>query len=173
MQLTPLNLNFGASQRYVITPALTPTGTQFVIGPTPLTAGAAAGLNGDLFLHTTATGALVRQLTNFVATGGFAISPEVSPDGTKVIFAARPGAAGPLDLYTVKLDGTALTQITSTAAVSEGSPTWAPDVQRIAFVIGDEPAPNENIYLCDTTIPEDCGADSPIILKDGFESTSE
>ena len=65
------------------------------------------------------------------------------------------------------------TQITSTAAVSEGAPTWAPDGQRIAFVIGDEPAPNENIYLCDTTIPEDCGADSPIILKDGFESTSE
>ena len=65
--------------------------------------------------------------------------PSWSPDGSTIAFAASPisGEEEPSvwDIYTVAPDGTDLTNRTQTSDVShdEGSPTWSPDSQRLAF----------------------------------------
>lgn len=170
--IVPFNVTTFALQAYVFqAPALTPDGAQFVYGPNPVTQTAgtigpvfgSVGYFGDLYLYDTTTGSLVRRLTQFRDTGGFTAHPEVSPDGARVLFAGRTGASGPLDLWTVNIDGTGLTQLTTTAAIGESSPTWAPDGMRIAFVKNDgvSGSPDENVYTCDTTVPADCGSDTP------------
>jgi Tol biopolymer transport system component len=50
--------------------------------------------------------------------------PRWSPDGTRLVFLLDRGAAGS-DIYTVALDGSELTRVT-TNAVNDGAPDWGP-----------------------------------------------
>jgi Tol biopolymer transport system component len=50
--------------------------------------------------------------------------PRWSPDGTHLVFLLDRGAAGS-DIYTVALDGSELTRVTSNA-VNDGAPDWGP-----------------------------------------------
>jgi Tol biopolymer transport system component len=53
----------------------------------------------------------------------FAVMPDYSPDGQRVVFAMFRGA--PSDLFVANLDGTGLTRITRTSSKSELSPDWS------------------------------------------------
>ena len=118
--------------------ALTPNGSKLVIA-------LPAGTGFDLWLYNTnGIGAPV-QLTNTGASGIYNGNPDVSPDGTKILFARATGGAGSGDIYRINIDGTGLTPITATPGVDESQPAWAPNGAEYAFVRLDSPT-NWNIY---------------------------
>lgn len=59
------------------------------------------------------------------------VSPQFSPDGTKVVFASF--RSGNFELWVCKSDGSSPSQLTSLGSGMLGSPTWSPDGQKIAF----------------------------------------
>jgi dipeptidyl aminopeptidase/acylaminoacyl peptidase len=68
----------------------------------------------------------------------FVGNPQISPDGSRVVFEARrlngPKDKYDTDLYLVRTDGRALQRITNTG--HDSSPAWSPDRRTIAFVRG-------------------------------------
>ncbi len=56
-----------------------------------------------------------------------AAAAELSPDGGTVAF-AKDG-----DIFTIRLDGSNLLNLTTSPNVTEGNPTWSPDGHQIAF----------------------------------------
>ena len=58
-------------------------------------------------------------------------SPDISPDGRKVVFAALQGGIG--DIFVVDLETRALTNLTNDGFADSG-PTWAPDGRSIIYV---------------------------------------
>lgn len=58
-------------------------------------------------------------------------NPEVSPDGSSVIFMSKRG--GNWEIYRVDINGNNLEALTSDPA-SDGLPTWSPEGDKIAFV---------------------------------------
>lgn len=66
-------------------------------------------------------------------------APDVSRDGVTVAFAMQIGAAESKQLYTVNVDGTGCTQVTSPAAAIDGikihnfDPAWSPDGEWLVF----------------------------------------
>jgi Tol biopolymer transport system component len=79
--------------------------------------------NDGLFVVTVATGEQRRL-------GMIGTSPAWSPDGSRIAF-GLPNA-----LYTIKPDGSGLTQLA--AAPRVGDPEWSPDATRIAFDTADK-----------------------------------
>jgi Tol biopolymer transport system component/imidazolonepropionase-like amidohydrolase len=87
-------------------------------------------------------GAGLRQIT----TGhGDDREPRFSPNGSKIAFSSDRAFNGSYDIWVVDLASGALTQWTNTggvttpptpASVDEYEPTWSPDGQKIAFVVG-------------------------------------
>ncbi|MBI4887655.1 MAG: PD40 domain-containing protein [Acidobacteria bacterium] len=71
-------------------------------------------------------------------------SPDISPDGTKVVFAALQGGVG--DIYVVDLETRALTNLTKDAFADSG-PTWAPDGRSIVYVA--RVSGNEKLFRLD------------------------
>ena len=71
--------------------------------------------------------------------------PAWSPDGTRIVFEASadsdtdPGQTW--DIYSVRLDGSGLTNLTDTPSQTEMSPAWSWATDRIAFVRGGDAAP--------------------------------
>lgn len=71
-------------------------------------------------------------------------SPAWSPDGTRIAFLSKRGAADPdrtsnTDVWTVEARADAVpTQITKTPMGEHGRPAWSPDGGRIAVLLGDD-----------------------------------
>ena len=64
--------------------------------------------------------------------GGNATFPDVHPDGRTVVFAGREAGQPTPDIWTVGLDGTGLTRLTTSPGVDQ-FPVFSPDGQQIAF----------------------------------------
>ncbi|WP_372797891.1 hypothetical protein [Pontiella sp.] len=58
---------------------------------------------------------------------GIARDPELSPDGTRVIFSMRKSADDDYHIYEIGIDGTGLRQLTSLPGVSDIDPVYLPD----------------------------------------------
>ena len=68
--------------------------------------------------------------------GGTSVFPEVSPDGSKIVFSGSPDANGPegeTDIWVVNVDGSGLAQLT-TAAGADAYATWSPDGTQLAWL---------------------------------------
>ena len=74
-------------------------------------------------------------------------APAWSPDSRRLAFYAEVNGA-PADLFTIGLDGTALTQLTHTPGIAEGYPQFSPDGRRIAFE-SHTPDGNFDVYVMD------------------------
>ena len=74
----------------------------------------------------------VRQLSNFTGLG--AGEPEVSPDGSMIVFTGVPSPppAARGAIYTMRADGTHVRQLTP-FSMNAANPAWAPDGAQIAF----------------------------------------
>ncbi|MDA1184285.1 MAG: hypothetical protein O2930_06535 [Acidobacteria bacterium] len=59
-------------------------------------------------------------------------SPDISPDGRRVVFSALRGGVG--DIFLLNLDTEELTNLTNDGFADSG-PTWAPDGQSIIYVV--------------------------------------
>ena len=94
------------------------------------------GLNSQLELvHTNGSGhrVLVRAKGNSARS---AAEPSFAPSGRSLVFSRFSGAgAGQTDLWTVRVDGSRLRELTHTRA-SEGNAAWAPNGKLIVFSRG-------------------------------------
>lgn len=90
--------------------------------------------NPDIYIIQADGNGLV-QLTDDPA---FDDSPDLSPNGTRVVFLSARNDPDPqfpnfkYDIYVVNIDGSGLTQLTATDA-GEDHPSWSPDGSRILF----------------------------------------
>jgi TolB protein len=75
-----------------------------------------------------ADGSGLRRITDTPRTNDS--DPAWSPDGKRIAFSEGKG-----DIYTIKLDGTGLRQLTDDKG-GEREPTWSPDGKKIAFSSG-------------------------------------
>ena len=107
--------------------ALTPNGAQLVIS-------IPSGTGLDLWIYNTnGTGTPVQLTTDGGTAGMFNLSPDVSPDGTRILFQRGTSVAGSPEIYRMNINGTALSNVTNSPGVDEASPSWAPNGIDYAF----------------------------------------
>ncbi|HQR36582.1 MAG TPA: protein kinase [Blastocatellia bacterium] len=81
------------------------------------------------------------RLTNSLADDN---SPQVSPDGTKIVWVSdRNGTA---ELFLMNLDGSGVRNLTDNT-VAERTPAWSPDGRNIAFAIESVPLRKGSIWV--------------------------
>ena len=81
-----------------------------------------------------ADGRQERDLTN--SPGVDDMHPDWSPDGERIALASDRD--GDSEIYTMKLDGSRLRQLTANAA-TDVDPVWSPDGRKLAFVSDRDP----------------------------------
>jgi|GEM_PF-2956898 len=134
-------------------PSWTPDGKQVVF---------ASDRTGDweIFIMN-ADGSNVRQLTDRPGTTD--LFPEVSPDGTMIVFTSQVESVNEGDIYVIPIEGGEPTRLTSTAALNN-MPSWCPSGEQIVFTSDREG--NENIYIMNadgsgqTRLTDDPGEDT-------------
>jgi serine/threonine-protein kinase len=97
--------------------------------------------NWEIFIMD-ADGGNVRQLTDRPDTTD--LFPEVSPDGTRVVFSSQVEAVNEGEIYIMSIDGGEATRLTNTAALNN-MPSWCPSGEQIVFTSDRDG--NENIYM--------------------------
>jgi TolB protein len=78
-----------------------------------------------------------KRLTNVIDS-----YPAVSPDGTTLAF--QSNRTGTFQIYTMKVDGTGVKQLTSGNYFS-GTPSWSPDGRQIVY--GSEPLGKPEVWI--------------------------
>lgn len=83
---------------------------------------------------------------------GPAMHPRWSPDGTRLAFAAAAGDQ--FDIFTAKVDGSDVSNLTNTGDMDEVWPDWSPDGGRLVFLRGRHETANQSappcgdLYIC-------------------------
>jgi TolB protein len=142
-------------------PTATPAPTEIPVDPTATVSGAnVAGLQDQgvmvlsladgAFYHLFAYNPQYLPLLRLTDGESDDVSPAINPDGTKICFSSRRNNAW--DLYILDIQSGSVSQLTNTPEY-EGSPTWSPDGQWIAFDAYSK-AGNLDIYLLETAHPE-------------------
>ena len=70
-----------------------------------------------------------QQVTHLTGPATF---PDFSPDGSKIVFTAKPAGSPTRDIYVIGSDGSGLTQLTS-GSVDNAYPAFSPDGTKIVF----------------------------------------
>jgi serine/threonine protein kinase/Tol biopolymer transport system component len=116
--------------------------------------------NWELFIMN-ADGSNVRQLTNRPDTTD--LFPEVSPDGTLVVFSSQVESVNEGEIYVMPIEGGEPTRLTSTAALNN-MPSWCPSGEQIVYTSDRDG--NENVYImsadgsAQTRLTDDPGEDT-------------
>jgi len=99
-----------------------------------------------------AGGGHIRRVTTLPANDANDLAPRFSPDGTRLVFTRYRGTgrAEKAALFTVRLDGTHLHQLT-TFSIHAGDADWSPDGTRIVFEAYPNPAAYGDIYFVNAT----------------------
>jgi Tol biopolymer transport system component len=98
------------------------------------------------------SGGHLRRVTTLPANDANDLAPRFSPDGTRLVFTRYRGTgrAEKAALFTVRLDGTHLHQLTS-FSIHAGDADWSPDGTRIVFEAYPNPAAYGDIYVVNST----------------------
>ena len=86
------------------------------------------GVGSDIWMMN-ADGTGQRRLTGTLYAEN---DPDFSPDGSKLAFTSDR-QYNKEEVYTMNLDGTALTNVTNSRYVAEGEPAWSPDGAKVAY----------------------------------------
>lgn len=107
-------------------------------------------------------GTKFHPITHMPATKGTGWFPEVSPDGTRVVF-GYPGNSG-TDIYTINVDGHDLKPIVLNTALN--SPYWSPDGKRLVYSTSSAKTGRKS-YL--VTTPIDHPEQQTVVTSDLYE----
>jgi len=111
---------FAASTHWDLHPAISPDGLQ---------AAFSSNRSGSFEIWVAdSSGGSLRQLTHF--GGPFTSTPRWNPQGTSLVFTARP--RGNADIYLMQLNSAAPRRITTSSA-DDLAPDWLPDGQTVVF----------------------------------------
>lgn len=116
--------------------------------------------NWELFIMN-ADGSDVRKLTDRPDTTD--LFPEVSPDGTQIVFSSQIESVNEGEIYVMPIDGGEATRLTNTAALNN-MPSWCPSGEQIVFTSDRDG--NENVYIMtadgatQTRLTDDPGEDT-------------
>ena len=103
-----------------------------------------AGYLKGLYDHIAVFDLATKKVTTITSGGTDDSSPSWSPDGTRIAFISKRGAANPdrttnTDVWVVDANADAKPrQITKTPFGEGGRPAWSPDGRRIAVLLGDD-----------------------------------
>jgi len=76
-----------------------------------------------------------------------AADPDWSPDGSTVVFTTHCCDPQNAELWTIRADGTQLTQLTASGQLHDFQPTWSPAGDAIAFHRGAPATARSGIYV--------------------------
>ena len=98
---------------------------------------------GDLFAPSDVftvrpDGSHLQQLTHAPADTNAAL-PDISKDGTKIVYEVGNPATGTYEIWTMELDGSNQTQITDEPGLLHLTPSWSPNGKQIVFSRCDLP----------------------------------
>jgi len=91
----------------------------------------------------------LRQVTAIGSEGGSDFKPTFYPSGEAIVFARGGGATGENNLYSIRLDGTGLLQLTHGSAKEE-APAVSPNGRQIAFACGPTGEDSRIEDICST-----------------------
>jgi len=121
-----------------------------------------------------ALGAHPDSLLPLLADSATNVDPALSPDRTRIAFSSNRGSReGNYDVYVMDADGTNIRRFT-TAAGTDGHPTWTPDGERLVFTSARSGVPQIYIMPSDSADAEPQaltnsagGNQSPAVSPDG------
>jgi TolB protein len=121
----PLTATPIATPGETLTPASSPSTPEASLPLGRIAFGSRRDGNGEVYLLSPAG---EQNLSNNPAED---LGPDLSPDGSKVVFASD--REGTFHIYVMNIDGSGLTELTD-EPVGDLFPRWSPDGRRIAFV---------------------------------------